>query len=107
VTDLLFVGEQDGIPEREFKGRIHDYLAQRNVLCRAYLAQVIYPLEKKSAVALCFGGLTQADDVESAMEAIFADMFRPEDFLDFIRVSKEQEEELVRVAAPFYAGRCR
>ena len=104
VGQLTFVGEQDGIPEREFKSRVHDCLTRRQMLCRAYLVKVRYADEHNAVVALCLADLTQADDIQLAIGTIFSEIFTPESFLDVISISVEQEEWICRVAKPFYGG---
>lgn len=102
LSDLKFIGEQDGAPERELKNRIRDYLSKRGANCRAYLARVKYSTEADFSVALCIGGVAQADEIASDVGRIFSEMFRTDEHLDVIHVSDGQEDELKRVATPFY-----
>lgn len=103
VPEVRFIAEQDGIPEREFKKRICDYLSERNVKCRAYLVRVKYPTEDDWSVALCFGGtLPQWNEIEKGVGVAFSEMFRTDEHLDIFLLSKLQEEEASRIAKPFY-----
>ena len=40
AKSIRFVGEQDGVPERELQGRVVPLLAKRGVVERAYLARL-------------------------------------------------------------------
>lgn len=104
VQTVDFIGEQDGVPERDLKAQLSVCFSRRKLECRAYLVQVNYPAERQTRVALCLIGIS--DDTELGFEigAIFAKMFSNNDFLDTIYITPDQEILVGQVAKPFYRG---
>ncbi len=77
VSQLRFLGGQDGVPERELKERLIEYFRHSRSVEAAYLAQVTYGGSAVS-VALCLtpSGGHDSDVVQHAGR-IFASMFGP------------------------------
>src|SRR5688500_13564542 len=53
ASNIRFVGEQDGPPERTLKTHLVELFSTEPALVRAYLARVQYGAEPGSEVALC------------------------------------------------------
>ena len=99
----MFVGEQDGVPERELKDRFSEFITAAGVHCRAYLARVEYGSLQGLNVALCVS--VQSGDIQvikSGVARIFREMFRTNEHLDVIVLSESQEHELKAVASRFF-----
>ena len=69
---------------------ICEYLSNRDTNCRASWHAFKYSMEDEFSVALCIGGMAQADDIASDVGVIFSEMFRTDEHLDVIHVSERQ-----------------
>ena len=101
---LRFLGEQDGVPERELKVRLSTLFSEfsENGVHKAYLARVKYE-DSTEAVALCVSSHYGA--IETTVErvgSIFAEMFGPQEHLDIIVLDESQEAELAMCCSPFF-----
>jgi hypothetical protein len=102
VTNIRFLGEQDGEPERLLKARLIDLLKQHNHIQRAYLARVA--AAEQANVALCLRSLTRADrNLVQEIGSIFAAIFVVHEHLDILFLNETQESALAAVCAPFYS----
>ncbi len=99
---LRFVGEQDGIPEREFKERVVPLLAGSGVVERGYLARVAYESASPEVVALCLLARQRQDALLREIGAVFASMFGRDQYLDILFIDRDREQELARVCPPFF-----
>jgi hypothetical protein len=98
-----FVGEQDGVPERLFKGELSEVLQGRKNLLKAYLAQVRYGDSKEILVCLCLAGTNGEDrSLVEAIHSLFAQHFNPAAHLDILFLKPKQEKQLSAVCNPFY-----
>lgn len=105
VSQLQFLGEQDGGPERELKERLVEYLRQSSKVQAAYLARVAYGGSAVN-VALCVRSEGGPDrDVAESAGRIFASMFGRHEHMDVIFVDQGQESQLAKVCAPFFDNR--
>jgi hypothetical protein len=105
VVDILFIKEQDGIPERELKAKLTSIFDARNVRGSAYLVQVHYPLEDEISIALCFCGMNFDEELVSETGLAFHRMFGVNEHLDTAFLNAEQERMIQKVASPFYEKR--
>jgi len=101
-TKIRFVGEQDGVPERELKALLAPELLSRNVE-RAYLARIEYQDPRAHEVALCVRGVEDPGLVQT-VAGHFAKLFGRAVHLDILFISESQEQELARVCKPFYSA---
>jgi hypothetical protein len=99
---IRFVGEQNGVPEKEFKDCVVSLLHRFGFIGRAYLARVTYESSSGGAVALCFSGEQPQHALFENVATAFASMFKPEQHLDILMIDLDQEKELVRVCSPFF-----
>ena len=99
-TQIRFVCEQDGVPERELKALLAPELVSRNVE-RAYLARIEYQDPSAYEVALCVRGVEDLGLVQAVADH-FAKLFGRTVHLDTLFLSDAQEQELARVCNPFY-----
>jgi len=99
---IRFLGEQDGVPERELKERLSILFSENGIVHRAYLARVKYG-DGTEAVALClcsrYGPIKNTID---SVGSIFAEMFGPREHLDIVVLDESQEAELATSCSPFF-----
>lgn len=107
VSHLQFLGEQDGVTERELKERLVEcFLHSMNVQA-AYLARVAYGGSAVN-VALCLRAESGPDrDVAENAGRIFASMFGRHEHMDIVFVDQSQESQLAKVCTPFFDSRAR
>jgi hypothetical protein len=99
---LRFLGEQDGVPERELKERLSTLFSENGIVHKAYLSRVKY-VDSAEAVALCV--CSHYGAIETTVErvgSIFAEMFGPQEHLDIIVLDESQEAELATCCSPFF-----
>lgn len=104
ATSLRFIGEQDGMAERGFKERILPVLAEHATVERGYLARVAYVSASEESVALCILARHPQDSLLLQIGALFASMFGRDQHLDLLFINRDQDQELVRVCAPFFVS---
>src|SRR5690348_14077066 len=84
VSELRFLGEQDGLPERELKFRLAQLFTSSQSVITAYLARVVYPIESH-AVALCLRSKFGAElRLIEEVGTIFSSTFATHAHLDII-----------------------
>lgn len=98
---VTFVGEQDGEVERELKAGFVAELEAYPLVRRAYLAIVRYGASQELNVALCLFGSPDDAQIVEACASRFQEMFNPEEHLDTLFVSVEQDRQLAQVCNPF------
>lgn len=102
VSDLKFLGEQNGEPERRLKDQLIALLRQQPDVERAYLARAINA--GRATVMLCVA--TRADEPDESLPPqigkIFAGIFNANDHLDILFSDAAQEAQLAEVCAPFF-----
>jgi hypothetical protein len=107
VPHLRFLGEQDGVPERELKKRLVEYFRHSGSVEAAYLARVAYGGSAES-IALCLTPAgTHDHDVAENAGRIFASMFGPHEHMDIVFVDQSQESQLAGVCPPFFDSKVR
>jgi len=99
---LRFIGEQDGIPEREFKERVVALLDGCGIVERGYLTRVAYEPASAEVVALCLLTQQPQDALLREIGAVFASMFGRDQHLNILFIDRDQEQELARVCPPFF-----
>ena len=106
AQEIEFLGEQDGPPERELKGRLARVFEHRADVSRAYLVRVHYesPVDRSVVLALA-ADVGQANEIVSEVGGVFAAIFNSSEHLDIVILSKEQEVRLAQVCDPFFADR--
>lgn len=103
VPKVSFLGEQDGVPERELKSRLVEFFQRDQSVVKAYLAQVAYSEQSPMAVALCLRSQFGLDrGVAEKIGKIFASMFGGHEHLDIIFLDDQQESKLAKVCSPFF-----
>jgi hypothetical protein len=103
ISDLVFLAEQDGPPERELKAELVD-LFKRNInLHSAFLVRVRYSNSQDINVALCLGPMREDPELVASVGAVFHKMFGTHEHLDIVFLTPEQQLEITNVAKPFYS----
>jgi hypothetical protein len=104
VSDVLFLGEQDGVPERELKARLIPVLNGTRTVARAYLAKIAYGPIGSANVALCLRTTTEPDScLLQALSQVFSSMFSSNEHLDILVLDDEKEARLSGVCHAFFA----
>jgi len=101
---IEFLGEQDGLPERELKATLASVFVRWEAVQRAYLALVRYETTGPHHVALCIAS-SEPDDrtlVDCVLD-LFEGRFGPHEHLDVLFLRGGQEAELGRACRAFYA----
>ncbi len=102
ISQVRFVGEQDGPPERELKRRLVQFFQNEQTVSAAYLARVMYP-DESYAVALCLrSGIGRHRRLAEKVGKIFASIFGSHEQLDIIFLSETQQIELAIVCKAFF-----
>lgn len=100
---IKFVGEKDGSPKRELKGRFIKLFRDEPTVQRAYLARTDYGDAAGVNVALCVkSSVGQNMPLVSGVSAIFGEMFGSHEHLDVLFIRDDQEQQLRVVCTPFY-----
>lgn len=101
-----FVGEQDGVPERELKARFAEFLGQESMVQSAYLARAEHGDGTGVHVTLAIRHFGGADpSLIPKLATIFSSMFGSHAHLDMMFIREDQERQLQAVCAPFYRAR--
>lgn len=105
VAELVFLGEQDGPPERKLKKQLAEFFLSNSAVKSAYLARIAYGSHSAPLVALCVRTESGQDQtlVENAGK-IFASMFGRDEHMDIVFLDERQETELLRVCRAFFVG---
>lgn len=106
VSNLRFLREQDGVPERLLKSRLAEMFAQHSGVQRAYLAQISSGGQHGVALCIKSGGGADLNLVQD-IGVIFASIFGAHEHLDILFLSNEQQVLLEQVCPPFLEGRYR
>jgi len=101
--EITFLGEQNGPPESEFKELLIPLLrSHRRVTC-AYLVRVRYDQSSIVSVALCMSGSKRNDGaLLQCVAEVFSQVFKLNEVLDMMFITKDQEGQIAEVAKPFY-----
>ena len=106
VAKLHFLGEQDGVPERELKNCLTEFFQRDQRILTAYLARVAYGEQSPMVVALCLRSKFGPDRaVAEKVGKIFASMFGDHEHMDIIFLDDQQESVLAKVCSPFFGER--
>jgi hypothetical protein len=100
---IEFLGEQDGVGERELKASLQATFRHHPEVLRAYLARIGFSPAAEPSVALCLA-CKDADRsrIMDDVGQVFGLLFSSENHLDIVFLNEEQEDDLKRVCAPFF-----
>lgn len=106
-SDIMFIGEQDGAPERRLKEAISVLLDLNATVTRAYLARVSYDDGTTASVML---GLLTRDRQKSSklalqMERTFGALFNTPAHLDIMFLDDDGDSRISKTCRPFYISR--
>ena len=103
VSEVTFLGEQDGEAEKEFKRRLLDCFATSTTLHQAFLVRARYGNSPEVRIVLAMEANPGGHVVlrERAYK-VFANMFSSTVSLDFLFLNQEQKDMISRIAKPFY-----
>ncbi len=102
---VLFLGEQDGVGERELKAKLSECFSVDGGVESAYLARVSFAEVPMSQVALCLkGGEEQVPALVECVGKTFKKLFKTTQHLDIFFLSEAQLKEITLVAKPFYTA---
>lgn len=105
AVHVQFVGEQDGAPERDLKGRLTDLFLRDPNIYRAYLARVFYQRPPCKAVALCLRVQPGTESsIGTKVGSTFASMFSDHEHLDIMFITVAQERKIATCCRPFFSA---
>jgi hypothetical protein len=100
---IEFVGEQVGPVEDDLKAEFCKELRHFPSVLSAYLARLTYDDSPDHSVALCIRSSTGLDpNLQLKLAEVFSSIFRPDQYLDTLFISEDQEKKLELVCHPFY-----
>ncbi len=103
VKKIVFIREQGGTPERDFKSTIIESLRENKNVLSAYLAQVDYGNSNDFNIALCVrSNVSNNSKLQKIIGKKFSLMFNTQEHLDIIFIREDQEIELQKICRPFY-----
>ncbi len=105
-SEIKFLGEQDGVPERKLKTHLAELLSGFDSVIRAYLVRIDYGNPNEFNVALCLRTEVEPScDLSDAIDEIFANMFRIHEHIDVLFLTEERETAVSEVCPPFFRRR--
>lgn len=105
TTEVAFLGEQDGPPEREFKTRLNGLFRYEANLKTAYLVRIRYRSSDHDDVALCLRtNVGHCHQLVKSVQSVFASMFGKHEHLDIMFLDEEKEMEVRHCCEPFFSG---
>lgn len=99
---INFVGEQDGLPERDLKLEIVRLFQAAQKVERAYLARADYGDGTGIHVVLCVKAVEDLPRLVSKVGFIFSSIFGSHEHLDILFIREDQELRLRQVCTSFY-----
>jgi len=101
VSEVQFLGEHDGAPERLLKGRLTEFFQRDKSVHRAYLAVAI--LDGQASVTLCLKTQSGVDrGLAEKIGAVFGMIFNAQEHLDIVFLNEQQESQVRRVCSMFF-----
>jgi hypothetical protein len=105
---VLFLGEQDGVPEGALKNALSECLQGVPGIAAAYLVRLSYAETHEPQVALCIdGGDQERELLVECVGAIFGKLFSMTAHLDILFLSEVQARAVAKIAKSFYPMRDR
>lgn len=102
IGGVEFVGDQDGVPERELKQRLCEMFAERRNVYGAYLARVRYE-GVGDAVALCLRtDAASFEEVAGSAAKIFSEMFGCLEHLDILLLEPQHDAQVLKSCTAFF-----
>lgn len=103
MPEPMFLGEQDGLPERELKAKLNEFFRRDLSVRIAYLARVKYGEQAGVNIVLCLRTQFGPDPgLAEKIGRIFASMFGTNENLDLLFLNDAQENALRKVVTPFF-----
>jgi SseB protein C-terminal domain len=103
VSEIVFLGEQDGPPERELKAALIELFSSQPKVERAYLARAQYGKHGELGLVLCIRATGRQKAITTAVSAVFERMFSKGTFLDVLFLDDKKESEVEPVCSCFFA----
>ena len=103
--EIVFICEQDGIPERELKKGLNQVFLNSGKHIRAYLVKIERAYEQSSSVALCVKTDNNYDEeILKKCGDVFKSIFSKDQCLDILFITQAQEQEIRKLCCPFYTS---
>ena len=103
---VRFLGEQDGVPERELKAQLVQLFAGISNVRRAYLVRVKYRESAGESVALAvLSDSGRSVDLVRQVGAVFGPMFGEHENLDVIFLNASEGAAIANCCKPFFDRR--
>jgi len=101
VPGIIFLGEQDGGPERELKSALRGVFTSLPVI-EAFLAVTRYENESETRVALCLVASGDDERIAESISRVFWNMFRSDVSLDLVFLDENKRKAVEQVCRCFY-----
>ena len=99
----VFIGEQDGVPERALKQSLSALFSRNAEVQKAFLARAHYGDAKNSTVCLAIAARNIAESaLVREVQTVFASQFNRSAHLDIVFLTSKQERRIASVCRPFY-----
>ena len=103
APSLRFVGEQDGLAERELKALWVGILSQTPGIARAFLARAASGADEEPNVMLCIcPRVHEPHTLVQQLAVPFRAAFGADQHLDIVFLNAAQEADVALVAKPFF-----
>jgi hypothetical protein len=105
ISQVLFLGEQDGASELGLKQGLSDCFCNVNAVLSAYLVRVSYKESPGIQIALCMNvEVSSRATVLPCVEVVFRKLFSITQHMDIFFLSDAQLAAINKVAKPFYTA---
>lgn len=102
-NQIKFIGEQDGVVERELKAKLNNVFLQSSDSIRAYLVRVQYSNSTEINVTLCIKSDNDFNEtLLGECSRIFESIFKRGEHLDILYITDAQERKIRELCCPFY-----
>ncbi|HLY15619.1 MAG TPA: enhanced serine sensitivity protein SseB C-terminal domain-containing protein [Bryobacteraceae bacterium] len=101
---IIFLGEQDGKPERQLKSALGTRFKGMETVGRAYLVRVRYGSVGPAEIALAL--VASAEDKDAVVRSVheeFRALFNTTQHLDIMFLTPAQEREAALICPPFFS----
>lgn len=104
-SEPRYLGEYNGLRERELKSRLSTFFRENSSASMAYLVRVQYGGEGPVHMALCLRSSSDLhQELVEMIQIIFSTLFGNGEFLDIIFLDDDQEPRLANTCKPFFSS---
>ena len=102
VSEVIFLHEQDGAPERMLKDKLREAFQRNRAIEREYLA--IARLGEETSVVLGLATRFGPEEkIVTTVQSTFVSVCNSDEHLDIVFLTDEQESQLTKICKPFFS----